>query len=135
MPFNGCLVPFLQLGDGLGGVNRSVGVVGRGINGIQLYRRVPDIGDIVPGARGYKNGGIVKGRLAEGQIIPGVTHLHQALAAFHTQELVGVGVHFQADILAGEDGHKGALEVLPRPQGGAEILVLQRGGIDVCYIR
>lgn len=60
-----------------------------------------DIGDIVPGSGGYEYGGVCKDGLAEGQIVLGVAHLNDALAFFEAQELVVIGMDFEADVAAG----------------------------------
>ena len=58
-------------------------------------------------------------------------HLNQTLAALNAQELVDIGVHFQAYILASGNRHQSGLQMAARPYRGAERAIVQRGFIYI----
>ena len=68
--------------DGLGTVYGAVGVFGRSINGIKLQWGAPDVGNIMPCTRWYKNSAAFERDFAEGQVIARASHLYNALPAF-----------------------------------------------------
>ena len=57
------------------------------------------------------------------QIILVIPYLHKSPAFFDPDELVNVGVHFQADIFPDIEAHQGKLQVLTCPQSKAEIRI------------
>ena len=112
---NYLIISFFPFCNGFGLMHRAVLVFGRGVDGVELHGVVADVGNIVPGAGGDKNGIVFKHGLADVEPFPALAHLHQTLAAFQAQELVGVGMALQSNVLTGLDAHYRDLQIWPRP--------------------
>jgi len=114
-------------------VHRSSGVMGRGVNRIQLDRNLADVGEVVPPSRGNEDRAPGAHVGCEVRNVPGSAHGHQSASLFDADELVGVRVNLKANVSPDGYAHDGQLQMLARPEGGAEIGVLKGGVLNVQY--
>ncbi|MPM86127.1 hypothetical protein SDC9_133210 [bioreactor metagenome] len=120
-------------GVGPGGVDGARGMVGRGVDGIELERAGAGIYEVVPGARGDEDGASVAYAGLIGHPLRACAHTHDAAALLDAEKLVGIPVVFQADFSPGRDAHKSQLEVFPGPQRRPEVPVVLGGRADVSH--
>src|SRR4029077_901027 len=107
----------------------------RRIDGVEPKGLATDVGDVVPRARGHEDRPPVLDLPVEVEPVLAGAHLHAAPARVEPQELVGLRVSLEADVLADGDRHEGQLEVLPRPRDRPVVPVLQRCALEVEALR
>ena len=106
-------------------------VVRRGVEGIDLERLSTDVGHIVPGpCRNHDCIAVIKS-LSKRQGILLCAHLSQRKAALNADKLVCIGVNFQSDFPAHRDAHEGQLQVFPRPERRAVVVVQLGQSVNV----
>lgn len=107
-------------------VDSPTGVLGWGVERGELQRTVPDVADIVPHSLGHEH------RLARAQAALKVEALlaradaGEGLPPLHTDELVRIRMHLQADLTAGRYVHQSQLQMTACPKHRAEIPVAPR---------
>ena len=107
-------------------MNRSKRVLWRRVNGVYQQGIISNVNHIVPDAGRNQNGVIAARFLLIPQIVFAASHPDQRVAAFNSEKLIHTRMPLQPDIAARGNPHQGHLQVLPRPQRGAEIGILLR---------
>ena len=104
----------------------ALGMLRRRIDRGKRQWAVPGIKDIVPRAARHENAVPRAEAVADIQVFPARSHADHSLSAFHTDELIRVGMHFRANVTAGRDTHQRHLQMMSRPKRAAEIMVMPR---------
>lgn len=112
-------------------VERSLNVVGRSVDRVELHWLVTLVHHVVPLTCWNKDGVIVFYYLVNVEVVLGVAYHEATLAAFQAEELIVVVVHLSADLTTGWNGHDRHLQVLAGPQRVPECIVLLRYFLDI----
>ena len=106
-------------------------VVRRGVDAVELHRRITNVDDIVPGPLRNDDCPVGEDLISEGHLVLGGPHLDAAAAGLEAQELVLLGLHLVPDVPAHRDVYHGDLEMFSGPQCGAECLVIEGFLLDI----
>lgn len=98
-------------------------MVGRRVDGGELQRAISGIANIVPGSCRHENAIPCIQAALEIQLFLAGACTDKRLPAFHPNELVRVGVHFQTDLAAGGNIHQSHLQVASGPKCSTEVLI------------
>ena len=97
-------------------VNRTSGVLGRGIDRGKLQHPVSGVDDVVPGSLGNQNHVPGMKTVAMLQVLPIFPHADPGQPILNADELVGVRMQLQTDFPPEGNTHHRQLQVISRPQ-------------------
>lgn len=104
-------------------MDRSSGVLGRGINGGQLQCLLSGVNHVVPGSAGNQYRISNTETVLKERLIPALSHTDGRLPLLHTDKLICVRMQLPADFAPGRNTHHGQLQPIPRPENRAKVLV------------
>ena len=90
-------------------------VMRRCVDGVELHGRLADIGDVVPGPGGHQHAPSIGHFLVEGEFILLRPHLDPTPSTVEPEELIGIGVHLEANVASRWNGHQGQLQIAATP--------------------
>ena len=103
------------IGIRLGAVHRSMRMVRRRINTVQLKRTASGVHQIVPYPGRNNYGVIFIKSSSEMEAVFAGAHENKSAARFTSEKLVRVRMYLQADLSADRNAHKCQLHVMPGP--------------------
>ena len=90
---------------------------------------------VVPGSRRDEDTPAVGYQLVKGQRVFRCAHLNPAVTGIEPQELIGIGMRFEADVAANGNRHEGDLQIAAAPGNGPVIRVDRSCFFDVERLR
>ena len=106
-------------------------VMSRCVDGVELHRCLADIGDVVPGPGGHQHAPSIGHFLVEGKLILLWPHLDPAASAVEPEELIGIGVHFEANVASRWNGHQGQLQIVATPSHRTIVRIIDRLTLEI----
>ena len=125
----------LMLGVGFRLMHRSVWMLWRRVERIELQRTVPNVDDVVPRAGRNDDCIIPVHARFFAERMTAAARMNLGVTTFDADKLVNVFVHFNPNVAANGDTHKRELHIASRPKRGTEIAIHVSRVADIEYKR